>query len=79
MGQQMISQGLKEKMKAEGWLTITEAVHTYSLSHSTLYRLIQANQLPSKRVGGVRTNTQTGRGNGTLFVEQAALVRIAGI
>ncbi len=67
---------LRDKLRKEGWLTVTEAVHTYNLSHSTIYRLVKTEVLPSRRVGGRRTPSSTGRGGGTVFVSKAALEQL---
>jgi len=65
-------------MRGGGWLTITEAAHTFAVSHSTLYRLIAQGELPSKRVGGQRKEGSGHRGGGTLFVETASLKKLWG-
>lgn len=64
----MISKALVDQMRASGWLTITEAAHTFGLSHSTLYRWVAEGTLPSLRRG----NFKRLRG-GVLFVDMAAL------
>jgi excisionase family DNA binding protein len=46
----MISAKLREALRAEGWLTITEAAHTYNVSHAKIYRLVRANKLTHKKV-----------------------------
>lgn len=70
----MLSRGLVEMLRGEGWLTVTEAAHLFGVSHNTIYRRVEAGLLPSKRVGAFgEPKPGSRKGLGTLFVSRAAM------
>lgn len=69
----MISARLRDTLRKEGWITITEAAHTYQISHATLYRLLRSNRLPHKKVSDHKIS---GAIRGTLVLLAEAVARL---